>query len=132
MKNLCFACAQIQEHQDRSTASATKHDSVLQQLSSEQARSLELSSQIEQQHSTLRQHAAILDAARQQHNALAAELAAIQQEMTQLQIVQWQPILAAFDQQLEVRMGLSFPAVMFCGVGDSLRSARKGVQLADA
>ena len=50
----------------------------------------------------LRQHAGNLDAARQQHLALAAELAAIQKEMTQLQITQWQPILAAFDQQLEV------------------------------
>ena len=50
----------------------------------------------------LRQYAGTLDDARQQHNALAAELAAIQQEMTQLQITQWQPILAAFDQQLEV------------------------------
>lgn len=50
----------------------------------------------------MRQHAGTLDAARQQHNAVAAELAAIQQEMTQLQITQWQPILAAFDQQLEV------------------------------
>ena len=109
-KSLCFARAQIQEHQDRSTASAAKHDSVLQQLRSEQARSLELSSQVDQQHSTLRQHAGILDAARQQHNALAAELAAIQQEMTQLQIVQWQPILAAFDQQLEVRPGISITA----------------------
>ena len=50
----------------------------------------------------LRQHAGTLDDARQQHLALAAELAAIQKEMTQLQITQWQPILAAFDQQLEV------------------------------
>ncbi len=50
----------------------------------------------------LRQHAGTLDDARQQHNAVAAELAAIQQEMTQLQITQWRPILAAFDQQLEV------------------------------
>ena len=50
----------------------------------------------------LRQHAGNLDDARQQHLALAAELAAIQKEMTQLQITQWQPILAAFDQQLEV------------------------------
>ena len=50
----------------------------------------------------LRQHARSLDDARQQHNAVAAEVAAVQQEMTQLQITQWQPILAAFDQQLEV------------------------------
>lgn len=50
----------------------------------------------------LRQHAGNLDAARQQHLALAAELTAIQKEMIQLQITQWQPILAAFDQQLEV------------------------------
>lgn len=50
----------------------------------------------------LRQHAGTLDDARQQHLALVAELAAIQKEMTQLQITQWQPILAAFDQQLEV------------------------------
>lgn len=51
----------------------------------------------------LRQHAAALDAAKQQINALAAELALTQQEITQLQITQWRPILAAFDQQLEVR-----------------------------
>ena len=50
----------------------------------------------------LRQHAGTLDDARQQQNALAAELAAIHKEMTDLQITQWQPILAAFDQQLEV------------------------------
>ena len=50
----------------------------------------------------LRQHAAALDAAKQQINALAAELALTQQEITQLQITQWRPILAAFDQQLEV------------------------------
>ena len=50
----------------------------------------------------LRQHAGALDNARQQQNALAAELALTQQEMTQLQITQWRPILAAFDQQLEV------------------------------
>lgn len=50
----------------------------------------------------LRQQARSLDDARQQHNAVAAEVAAVQQEMTQLQITQWQPILAAFDQQLEV------------------------------
>lgn len=50
----------------------------------------------------LRQHAGVLDDSRQQHLALVAELAAIQKEMTQLQITQWQPILAAFDQQLEV------------------------------
>ena len=93
---------QIQEGHEHRAAVAAKRDSVLKQLESEQAHSAELSSQIEQQHSTLRQHAGILDAARQQHNALAAELAALQQEMTQLQIVQWQPILAAFDQQLEV------------------------------
>ena len=50
----------------------------------------------------LRQHARTLDDARQQHNAVAAELAAVQKEMIQLQVTQWQPILAAFDQQLEV------------------------------
>ncbi len=58
----------------------------------------------------LRQHARSLDDARQQHNAVAAEVAAVQQEMTQLQITQWQPILAAFDQQLEVcPLALSSP-----------------------
>ena len=93
---------QIQEEQQRSTAAAAKHDSVLQQLSAEHAHSLEQSSRMEDQHTMLRQHAGTLNDARQQHNAVAAELAAIQQEMTQLQITQWQPILAAFDQQLEV------------------------------
>lgn len=42
--------------------------------------------------------------AKQQLNALAAELALLQQEVTQLQITQWQPILAAFDQQLQVML----------------------------
>lgn len=50
----------------------------------------------------LRQHAGTLDNAKQQLNAMAAELAQTQQEMTQLQIMQWRPVLAAFDQQLEV------------------------------
>ena len=54
----------------------------------------------------LRQHAGALDHARQQQNALAAELALTQQEMTQLQITQWRPILAAFDEQLEVQQQL--------------------------
>lgn len=41
---------QVQEEQERSRAHAAKHDSVLQQLSAEQAHTAELDAQIESQH----------------------------------------------------------------------------------
>ena len=41
---------QVQEEQEHGKAVAAKHDSVLQQLSAEQAHTLELDSQIESQH----------------------------------------------------------------------------------
>ncbi|KAL0027070.1 hypothetical protein WJX79_003191 [Trebouxia sp. C0005] len=103
---------QVQEAEERSKAAAAKHESCLQQLSAEHAHTLELNSQIEDQHKMLRQQARSLDDARQQHNAVAAEVAAVQQEMTQLQITQWQPILAAFDQQLEAAAANSATAGM--------------------
>ena len=40
----------MQEEQERSKATAAKHDSVLQQLSDEHAHTLELDSQIDSQH----------------------------------------------------------------------------------
>lgn len=41
---------QVQQEQERSKAAAAKHDSVLQQLSTEHAHTAELDSQIESQH----------------------------------------------------------------------------------
>ncbi|DBB03075.1 TPA: hypothetical protein ACH3X1_013390 [Trebouxia sp. C0004] len=114
---------QVQEAEERSKAAAAKHESCLQQLSAEHAHTLELDSQIEDQYKMLREHARSLDDARQQHNAVAAEVAAVQQEMTQLQITHWQPILAAFDQQLEAAAANSATACMEAATAKKMLAA---------